>query len=134
MNSVFGNLGTVGLAFVLTVLLLVGIPGGGKLKPLGWWPTLVLSMLAGSAYKAAGGPFGMVPDFVGSIIGTVNGFVPGVTMPALALGLAIFILFKKLTTKQIGFLGIFFWYIAAGAGGTWSYVSESIAHLGTSLS
>jgi hypothetical protein len=34
VNSVFGNLGTVGLALALTVLLIVGIPGGGKLKPL----------------------------------------------------------------------------------------------------
>ncbi|MFC7983823.1 hypothetical protein [Streptomyces sp. NPDC057336] len=134
MNSVFGNLGPVGLAFVLTVLLLVGIPGGGKLKPLGWWPTLILAMLAGSAYKAAGGLFGIVPDFVGSMIATVNGVLPGVSMPALALGTAVFILFKKLTTKQVGVLGIFFWYIAAGAGGTWSYLSDSIANLGTNLS
>lgn len=134
MNSVFGNLGPVGLALVLTVLLIVGIPGGGKLKPLGWWPTLILSMLAGSAYKAAGGFFKVVSDFVGSIIGTINGFIPDVTMPALALALAVFVLFKKLTTKQLGYLGIFFWYIAAGAGGTWSYISDSIAHLGTSLS
>jgi hypothetical protein len=134
VNSVFGNLGPVGLALVLTVLLIVGIPGGGKLKPLGWWPTLILSMLAGSAYKAAGGLFKVVPDFLNSIVGTVTGMVPGVTMPALALALAIFVLFKKLTTKQIGFLGIAFWYVAAGAGGTWSYISDSIAHLGAGLS
>lgn len=134
MNSVF-NLGNpASLALVLTVLLIFGIPGGGRMKPLGWWPTLILSMLAGSAYKAAGGPFKMVPDFVGSIIATANGVVPGVTMPALALSTAIFILFKKLTTKQVGYLGIFFWYIAAGAGGTWSYLSDSIAHLGANLS
>lgn len=133
MNSVFGNLGPVGLAVVLTVLLIVGIPGGGKIKPLGWWQTLIVSMLAGSAYKAAGGIFKVVPDLVGSLIATVNGLVPGVTMPALALTLAIVILFKKLTTKQIGLLGIGFWYVASGAGGTWSYVSDSIAHLGANL-
>jgi hypothetical protein len=133
VNSVFGNLGPVGLALVLTVLLIVGIPGGGQLKPLGWWPTLLLSMLAGSAYKAAGGLFKIVPDLVGSLIGTVNSVLPGATMPAIALALAIFILFKKLTTKQVGLLGIAFWYVAAGAGGTWSYLSDSIAHLGTSL-
>lgn len=133
MNSVFGNLGPVGLALVLTVLLVFGIPGGGQLKPLGWWPTLLLSMLAGSAYKAAGGLFKIVPDLVGSLIGTVNSVLPGATMPAIALALAIFILFKKLTTKQVGLLGIAFWYVAAGAGGTWSYLSDSIAHLGTSL-
>lgn len=128
------NLGPVGLAFVLTVLLIFGIPGGGQLKPLGWWPTLILSMLAGSAYKAAGGPFGIVPDFVGTLIKTAQGVMPGVTMPALALGLAIFILFKKLTTRQVGVLGIVFWYVAAGAGGSWSYVSDSIANLAVNLS
>lgn len=133
MTSVFGNLGTVGLAAVLTVLLIFGIPGGGKLKPLGWWTTLLVSMLAGSAYKAAGGLFKVVPDFVGSVIHWINGFLPGLTMPALALCTAIFILFKKLTTKQLGVLGIFFWYIAAGAGGNWSYISDNIAHLGTSM-
>jgi hypothetical protein len=128
------NLGPVGLAFVLTLLLVFGIPGGGQLRPLGWWPTLILSMLAGSAYKAAGGPFGVVPDFVDTLIGTAQGMLPGLTMGALALGLAIFILFKKLTTKQVGLLGIVFWYVAAAAGGSWSYVSESIADLGVNLS
>lgn len=134
MNSVFGSLSPVGLALVLTVLLVFGIPGGGQLKPLGWWPTLILSMLAGSAYKAAGGIFKLVPDLVGSLIGTVNSVLPGVTMPAIALALAIFILFKKLTTKQVGLLGIAFWYVAAGAGGTWAYLSDAIANLGTNLS
>lgn len=128
------NLGPVGLAFVLTLLLVFGIPGGGQLKPLGWWPTLILSMLAGSAYKAAGGPFKFIPDLVGSLIGTVSKVLPGVTMTAIALSLAIFILFKKLTTKQVGLLGILFWYVAAGSGGFWSYVSDSIASLGTGLS
>ncbi|MEH0417839.1 hypothetical protein [Streptomyces sp. B21-083] len=129
------NLGNpISLALVLTVLLVFGIPGGGQMRALGWWPTLILSMLAGSAYKAAGGPFGFIPDLVGSLIGTASKVMPGVTMTALALSLAIFILFKKLTTKQVGMLGILFWYVAAGAGGFWSYVSDSIGNLGTSLS
>lgn len=127
------NLGPVGLAVVLTALLVFGIPGGGKLKPLGWWPTLILSMLAGSAYKAAAGPFQVVPDFMGSAIGTVNQVIPGITMPALALSMAIFILYKKLTTKQVGALGIFFWYVAAGAGGSWSYMSDAIANMAVNL-
>ncbi|MCX5601597.1 hypothetical protein OOK29_25945 [Streptomyces phaeochromogenes] len=134
MNSVFNFGNPVSLAVVLTVLLIFGIPGGGRLKALGWWPTLLFSMLAGSAYKAAGGPFAIVPDFVGSVIATANGVVPGVTMPALAFSLAIFILFKKLTTKQVGILGIFFWYLAAGAGGSWSYVADSFSNLAANLS
>ena len=104
------NLGNpISLALVLTVLLVFGIPGGGQLKPLGWSPTLILSMLAGSAYKAAGGPFKFIPDLIGSLIGTVSKVLPGVAMTAIALSLAIFILFKKLTTKQVGVLGILFW-------------------------
>ncbi|MFI8301546.1 hypothetical protein ACIGCZ_37190 [Streptomyces nigra] len=121
------------VAVVLTALLIFGIPGGGQLRPLGWWPTLILSMVAGSAYKAAGGPFQFIPDLIGSGLGTVTKVLPGVTMAAIALSLAIFILFKKLTTKQVGYLGIIFWYVAAGAGGSWSYLSDSIASLGANL-
>lgn len=134
MNSVFGNLGIVGLATVMTILLLVGIPGGGKVKPLGWWPCLIGGMLAGSAYAAAGGIFQLVPDLVGSGLKAAQGLVPGITMPAVALVLAIVILFKRLNTKQVAILGIVFWYAASGAGGIWGTVSESIANLGQQVS
>ncbi len=128
------NLGNpISVAVVLTALLVFGIPGGGRFKPLGWWPTLILSMLAGSAYKAAGGPFKFIPDLIGSLTGTVSSMLPGVTMTALAFTLAIIIFFHKLTTKQIGYLGILFWYVAAGAGGIWSYVSDSIANMAANL-
>ncbi|MFC8832336.1 hypothetical protein ACFT8V_03940 [Streptomyces griseoincarnatus] len=130
MNSVFGNLGIVGLAVALTVLLLVGIKGGGKVKPLGWWPCLILGMLAGSAYAAAGGIFKLVPDLVGSALNVAQGIVPGVTMPAVALTLAIVILFKRLDTRQVAILGIVFWYAASGAGGLWGTLSGAIANLG----
>ncbi|MER7738873.1 hypothetical protein ABTX34_11200 [Streptomyces sp. NPDC096538] len=130
MNSVFGNLGIVGLAVALTVLLLVGIKGGGKVKPLGWWPCLILGMLAGSAYAAAGGIFQLIPDLVGAGLDVAQGIVPGVTMPAVALTLAIVILFKKLDTKQVALLGIVFWYAASGAGGLWGTLSDAIANLG----
>lgn len=126
------NLGPVGLAFVLTLLLVFGIPGGGQIRALGWWQTLFASLLAGSSYKAAGGAFKIVPDFVGSIINTIVETF-GVSLPALALGTAIFLLFKKLTTKQVGIIGIFFWYIAAGAGGSWAYLSDSIANVTAGL-
>lgn len=134
MNSVFGNLGIVGLATVMTVLLIVGIPGGGKVKPLGWWPCLIGGMLAGSAYAAAGGIFKIVPDLVSSLLKAAQGLVPGITMPAVALTLAIVILFKRLNTKQVAILGIVFWYAASGAGGIWGTVSESIANLGQQVS
>jgi hypothetical protein len=134
VNSVFGNLGIVGLAVALTVLLLVGIKGGGKVKPLGWWPCLILGMLAGSAYAAAGGVFKLVPDLVGSLLSVAQGIVPGVTMPAVALTLTIIILFKKLEKVQVALLGIVFWYAASGAGGLWGTVAKSIANLGQQVS
>lgn len=130
MNSLFGNLGIVGLAVVMTVLLLVGIKGGGKVKPLGWWPCLIGGMLAGSAYAAAGGIFKVVPDLIGSLLKATQGVVPGVTMPAVALCLAIVILFKRLSTQQVAILGIVFWYAASGAGGLWGTVSHAIASIG----
>jgi hypothetical protein len=134
VSSVFGNLGIVGLAVALTVLLLVGIKGGGKVKPLGWWPCLILGMLAGSSYAAAGGIFKLVPDLVGSGLKAAQGVIPGVTMPAIALSLAVVILFKKLETKQVALLGIVFWYAASGAGGIWGTVSQSIANIGQQVS
>ncbi|MFJ8538147.1 hypothetical protein [Streptomyces sp. NPDC093591] len=122
----FGNLGTVGLAAALTALLIFGVPGGGKLKPLGWWTTVFVAMLAASSYKAAGGAFTVVPDAAGTVIDFLQGFLKGVTMPALALCVAIFMLFKKLTTKQVGFTALLFFYIATGAGGSWSYIADAI--------
>jgi hypothetical protein len=124
--NVFGDLGAVGLAAALTALMIFGIPGSGKLKPLGWWTTVLVAMLAGSAYKAAGGMFKVVPDFVGSGIDFAQGFLKGLTMPAIALCLLIFILFKKLTTKQVGITALIFFYVASGAGGNWSYISDAI--------
>jgi hypothetical protein len=123
---VFGNLGTVGLAAALTCLLIFGIPGGGQLKPLGWWTTVFVAMLAASSYKAAGGPFTIVPDAAGTVINFLQGFLKGLTMPALALCVLIFMLFKKLTTKQVGFTALLFFYIATGAGGTWTYLADAI--------
>lgn len=124
--TVFGDLGTVGVAAALTCLMIWGIPGDGKLKPLGWWTTVLVAMLAGSAYKAAGGPFGIVPDFIASLISFGQSFLKGLTMSALATCVAIFMLFKKLTTRQVGYTALIFFYVAAGAGGKWTYIADAI--------
>lgn len=128
MNGIFGNLGTIGVAAALTCILFFGVPGGGKLKPLGWYTTVLVAMLAASAYRAAGGPFKVVPDFVGSSIRFVQGFLPGITLPALALCVLAFMLWKRLTTKQIAWTALIFFYLCSGAGGNWSYISDAIEH------
>lgn len=133
MNSLFGTLGMAGLAVVMTALLIFGVKGGGKVKPLGWWPCLIGGMLAGSTYAAAGGVFGIVPDLVGALLGMAQGIVPGVTMAAVALVIAIVIGFKKLTTQQVAVIGIVFWYAASGAGGIWGQVAKSITKLGVQV-
>lgn len=129
----FGDLGTVGLAAALTCLMIFGIPGNGKLKPLGWWTTLFVSMLAASAYKAAGGVFKVIPDAAGTVIGFLNGFVKGLTMPGLALSFLIFLLFAKLTTKQVAIVGLIFFYVTADAGGTWISISNAIENARSGL-
>ncbi|MGW6210959.1 hypothetical protein [Streptomyces sp. NPDC055109] len=131
--NVFGNLGTAGVAAALTALMLFGIPGGGKLKPLGWWTTVLVAMIAGSAYKAAGGMWKIVPDFIGSLIDFTQGFVKGITMPAIALCLLIFMLFKKLSTKQVGVTALIFFYVASGAGGNWAIIADAIENARTNL-
>lgn len=131
--SIFGDLGTVGLALVLTVVLLVGIPGGGKIKPLGWWTTLFVAMLAGSSYAAAGGLFRIVPDMVHSLINFAHGFVKGATMPAFATCLLAVILWKRMTTKQVAIVALIFFYVAAGAGGHWADITNAIENARTNF-
>lgn len=150
MNSVFGNLGIAGLAVALTALLILGTKataaattgkgapssggGRGKLKPLGWTPCLILGMLAGSCYGAAGGFFTIVPDLAKEVISLSQSLIPGIGMGAIALTLAIIIGFKKLTTRQVAVLGILFWYVASQSGGVWSTVADAVATLGHRIS
>lgn len=133
MNDVLGSIGTVGLAVALTALLILGTKGGGKLKAIGWWPTLILAMLAGSAYYAAGTPFTIVSDLVNALTGLAQGITPGITVAGLALLLVIVILWAKLSTRQVALFGIVFWYVASGAGGIWGTVAKSIAGIAQRL-
>jgi hypothetical protein len=126
MNSILGSLGTVGVAGALTVLLILGTTTGGKLKPLGWGMTLFLAMIAGSAYKAAGTPFDLVSSLVNDGIGMATDVMPGYSMAAIALTMAIVIAYKKLTTRQVAVMGVIFWYVASGAGGAWGIVAVKI--------
>lgn len=126
MSHPLGTLGPVGVALGLTALLVFGVPGGGRLKPLGWWTTVLIAMLAASAYTAAGTPFDIIPNLVGSGIGFAQRFFKGATMPALAMCVLIFMLWKKLTTQQVGYTALVFFYVTSGAGGWWSYVPQAI--------
>ncbi|MCX4550556.1 MULTISPECIES: hypothetical protein [unclassified Streptomyces] len=126
-------LGSVGLAGALTALLLLGTSTGGRMKQLGWGACLVLSMIAGSAYKAAGAPFDLVSSFVHDSIGLFADVFPGYSLAAIGLTLVIVIFYMKLTTRGVSMLGIFFWYVAADAGGSFGVVADKIAVIMQSL-
>lgn len=133
MNSVLGSLGTVGLAVALTALLWFGTKPGGKAKPLSWGMTLFLAMIAGASYKAAGPPFDLISDLANDLIVQAGTVMPGYTVPAMALTLVILLMFMKLSTRQVAWLGILVWYVASGADGAWGIVAQKIALIAQSL-
>ncbi|MFE3378763.1 hypothetical protein [Streptomyces anulatus] len=124
--SLLPAFGAPGLALGLTAFLWFGTTTGGKVKPLGWWWTLFLAMLAGAAYKAAGTPFDLVSSLVNDGLGLFGDLVAGTTMAGIALFLTGVILYYKLTTRQVAVIGIVFWYVASGAGGGYSLLAEKI--------
>ncbi|RPK58102.1 hypothetical protein EES44_24530 [Streptomyces sp. ADI96-15] len=118
--------GAPGLAIGLTGFLWFGTRTGGKVKPLGWWWTLFLAMLAGSAYNAAGTPFDLISSLVMSLLGLFGAVVPRATMAGIALFLAGVILYKKLSTREVAVIGLVFFYVATGAGGGFTILAEKI--------
>lgn len=125
-SSLIPAFGAAGLALGLTGILFFGTATGGKVKPLGWWWTLILAMVAGASYKAAGTPFDLVSSLVNDGLGLFGDVVPGTTMAGIALFLTGVILYKKLSTRQVAVIGIVFWYVASGAGGGYSLLAEKI--------
>ncbi|WP_381792901.1 hypothetical protein [Streptomyces niveus] len=127
MNSLFGTLGPVGLAVVLTVVLIVGTKGDGQAKALSWGLCLILSVLAGASFAAGGWPFTLVRGLVNDLVALVNSFLPGMTFPAIGLCMAAIIAWKKMSRRGVCMMGIVFWYVAASADGGLGILAEKIA-------
>lgn len=125
-SSLIPAFGAPGLALGLTGILFFGTSTGGKVKPLGWWRTLFLAMVAGAAYKASGTPFDLVSSLVNDLLALFGDVVQRTTMAGIALFVTSVILYKKLTTRQVAVIGILYWYIASGAGGGFSLLAEKI--------
>jgi hypothetical protein len=128
VHTFLGSIGIVGLAGVLCVVLWFGTAEneGGKLKPLGWGWIVLLSLLAGAAFKAAGPPFSFVSDLVSDLIRMWGTAFPKYSMPAIALTLIAILLWKKLTRRQVAMSSIMFFYVASGAGAGYGIVAERI--------
>ncbi|MDN3056886.1 hypothetical protein PH213_20490 [Streptomyces sp. SRF1] len=133
MHSVLGTIGPVGLAVLLTVILIVGTTSGGKVKPLGWGWALFLSVLAGASYAAADWPFSLVRGVVRDLVALSDGVIPGLTLPAIGLSMLAIILWQKMTTRGVVMMGIPFWYIAASANGGLGILADKIAQVSHQL-
>ncbi|MEU0060734.1 hypothetical protein [Streptomyces sp. NPDC006334] len=135
MNSFLGSLGIVGLAGVLSVILWFGTQDneGGKLKPLGWGWIVLLSLIAGASFKAAGPPFSFVSDLVNDLIRMFGKAFPGYSMPGIALTLIALLLWKKMTRRQVAMTSIVFFYVASGAGAGYGIVAERIREIAMGL-
>ncbi|MCY0957695.1 hypothetical protein [Streptomyces sp. H27-H5] len=121
--------GAPGLAIGLTGFLYFGTETGGKVKPLGWWWTLLLALVAGAAYNAAGVPFTYVSDFIQMLLGLFGEVVAKTTMAGIGLFLTGYILYKKLSTREVAVVGIVYFYVAQGSGGAFSVLADRIANL-----
>ncbi|MEU2264999.1 hypothetical protein ABZ568_00795 [Streptomyces olindensis] len=129
MNSLIPPLGMATLAFVLTVVLIVGTKETkqGKAKPLGWWAVLILSLLAGASFVAAGWPFDLVPKLVmGDLLGLVSAIKPGLKVPGLALALMAVLAWVGLTRRQVAVIGLILFYLLAGSGGSLGELAEKL--------
>lgn len=126
MNSTLGNLGPVGLALVLTVVLCVATTPGGKFKPLGWGPAFALSLLAGASYNGAGEPFDIPNKAIRDMASMAFAAMPGLTWPALALTLFVITAWTRLSVRQASMMGIVLFYVASQSGGAWGTLSAKI--------
>ena len=125
-SSLIPAFGAAGLALGLTGILWFGTSTGGKVKPLGWWWTLFLAMIAGAAYNAAGTPFDLISSLVQDLLSLFKTIVPGVAMAGVGLFLTAVILYKKLTTRQVAVIGIIYFNVATGAGGGFTILADKI--------
>ncbi|GGZ73045.1 hypothetical protein ACFOOM_01125 [Streptomyces echinoruber] len=129
MKSLMPALGPEGLALVLTAMLIFGTKETktGKAKPLGWWWVLILSLIAGASYVAAGWPFDIVPTLVmGDLVGVIAAIKPGLSLPAIGLTLMVVLAWVGLTRRQVAVIGIILFYLLAGSGGGLGILAERI--------
>ncbi|KUN37728.1 hypothetical protein AQJ30_15705 [Streptomyces longwoodensis] len=130
MNSLIPPIGIVSFALVITAVLILGTrkrDPEAKGKPLGWWWTLGLSMLAGASYTAAGWPFNVVPKLImGDMVGLATAVVPGVTLSGIALLFLAVLIWVGLTRRQVAVIGIILVHIMAGAGGGFGTLAQRI--------
>ena len=129
-GAAFGALGAGGLALALTVLLVFGVMGKGKVK-LKDNPATICGFLATTAFASAGKIWAN-PEKIASQgltglgVGTGTGPFGNVGIGAVALILLILILCWQMTPKRGACLGMIAGIVwpAAGTGTVWAMPAE----------
>ncbi len=118
-----------GLAVILTLILWFGTKDneGGQLGPLKWHWIVVLSLLAGAAYRVVNGfPFNLITGLVNDALGLIGAAVPELTLPALGGCLLVLLAFRKNTRRGTAMLCIFLVFVAADSGGVLEPVADRL--------
>ena len=132
-GTVFGVVGAGGIALVLTVLLVLGVRGKGKIR-LSAGQASVVAFLAGTAYVAAGKIWANAQliteqGLSGLGVGSSDGPFGAVGIGAAALLLLVIMLAAPLTPGRaaaVAMIASFVWP-AAGDGTIWSVPTELAA-------
>ena len=129
-GAAFGALGAGGLALALTVLLVLGVKGEGKVK-LKDNPAMICGFVASTAFSAAGAIWTRPEQITsqgltGLGVGTGSGPFGNVGIGAVSLILLFIMLCWKLTPLRGAILGVLAGIVwpAAGDGTVWAIPSE----------
>lgn len=128
--AVFGSIGAGGLALALTVLLVLGCRGRGKIR-LETGKAKLVGFAAGTAYMAAGAVWANPEKFTqqslaGLGVGQSGGPFGTIGMGAIALLLLIIMYFAPLKPGRAGILCILAAIVWATAGGLWALPGDLV--------
>ncbi|MFD8970524.1 hypothetical protein ACFV0C_36980 [Streptomyces sp. NPDC059568] len=109
-GAALGAMGAGGISLVLTLLLVLGVKGKGKVK-LKDNPAILTAFLTGTAFTAAGKIWGNPGRFTeqglsGLGVGTGTGVLGDVRIAAVAAALLVLILCWEMNPRRGAFLGL----------------------------
>lgn len=128
--DLLGSLGAGGVAFVLTLVLILGTrPKSAHTLPKN--VALVVGLAAGTAWMGAGQVWGMPNDLVltglsALGIGSGGGQFGEIGMGAIALGLAVIAYLVRLQSRTAGITGVVMASVFSLAGGAWAAAALTV--------
>lgn len=132
-GSFFGSVGAGAVAICLTIALIGGVIGRGKIK-LKTWQAGVVAIAAGSSYTAAGKIWTHAETVVqqgwtGFGVGNSNGAFGDIQIGGASLILAAVMLFLPLNPARAAVVGLIaaFTWPAAGDGSIWAVPGQFTA-------